>query len=329
MNLRKWTPFWLIVVFGLSSTGIAMDFAERCGELVADSIEQGTQVAVGQDDWLFLVPELRHLAAGPFWGEAAQAASRARTPEGRDPLPAILDFHNALQEIGIQLLLVPVPPKAVVYGDRLMDGIPAGRHDDDHQAFYQLLRQKGVQVLDLTDHFLKMREHEKGPMYCQTDTHWSGIGVVEAARQIAAHVTVPGPETFVHEWIEIDIVGDLTQMRGATATESIRVRRVHDAAPDAKSPVILLGDSHTLVFHAGGDMHASGAGLPEQLAVELGTQVDLIGVRGSGATPARINLFRRAQRDPNFWSGKQTVIWVFSAREFTESDGWRIVPIQR
>ena len=61
---------------------------------------------------------------------------------------------------------------------------------------------------------------------------------------------------------------------------------------------MLLGDSHNLVFHAGDDMLASGAGLPDQLALELGFPVDLVAVRGSGATPARINLFRRAQKDP-------------------------------
>ncbi len=48
-------------------------------------------------------------------------------------------------------------------------------------------------------------------------------------------------------------------------------------APDRNSPVILLGDSHNLVFQAGGDMHATGAGLADQLAYELGFAVDLVG----------------------------------------------------
>ena len=99
------------------------------------------------------------------------------------------------------------------------------------------------------------------------------------------------------------------------------------AAPGEASPVLLLGDSHNLVFHSGGDMHASRAGLADQLAFELGFAVDLAGVRGSGATPARINLFRRAQKDPDYWTKKRIVVWCFSVREFTQSDGWRIVPI--
>ena len=96
---------------------------------------------------------------------------------------------------------------------------------------------------------------------------------------------------------------------------------------DPTSPVVLLGDSHTLVFHSGGDMHAEGAGLADQLALVLGFPVDLVGVRGSGATAARINLLRRGQQTPDYWANKRLVIWCFSSREFTESDGWRIVPI--
>jgi len=90
---------------------------------------------------------------------------------------------------------------------------------------------------------------------------------------------------------------------------------------------LVLGDSHTLVFHAGGDMHAVGSGLVDQLAYELGTAVDLIGVRGSGATPARISLMRRMRTDPEYLAGKRVVIWCLSAREFTEADGWRKVPL--
>ena len=93
------------------------------------------------------------------------------------------------------------------------------------------------------------------------------------------------------------------------------------------SPIVLLGDSHNLVFHVGDDMHVTGAGLADQLAVELGMPVDVVAVRGAGATPARVNLLRRVQRDPGYWNRKRLVIWCFSAREFTQSDGWAMVPI--
>ena len=93
------------------------------------------------------------------------------------------------------------------------------------------------------------------------------------------------------------------------------------------SPVVLLGDSHSLVFHEGGDMHARGAGLADQLALELGFALDVVAVRGSGATPARVNLLRRARKDKSYLTGKKVVVWCFSAREWSESLGWDLVPV--
>jgi alginate O-acetyltransferase complex protein AlgJ len=55
--------------------------------------------------------------------------------------------------------------------------------------------------------------------------------------------------------------------------------------------------------------------------------VDLIGVRGSGATPARVNLLRLARGDAEYLGKKKLVIWCFAAREFTESAGWQKVPV--
>lgn len=73
-------------------------------------------------------------------------------------------------------------------------------------------------------------------------------------------------------------------------------------------------------------MHAKDAGLLENLAFELGLTLDLVGVRGSGATPARVELARR--RDG--MAGKKLAIWCFTVREYTESlSGWRKVPVIR
>jgi alginate O-acetyltransferase complex protein AlgJ len=71
-------------------------------------------------------------------------------------------------------------------------------------------------------------------------------------------------------------------------------------------------------------MHGTGAGLADPLALEPGCPLDVVGVRGSGATLARINLLRRKDN----LAGKKLVIWCFSARECTEAaGGWRLVPV--
>jgi len=309
---------------------------ERSGELAREAEKAGRTVVKGRDGWLFLVSELRHLAAGQFWGEAAETAGRAKRADARDPRPAILDFHQALAAAGVELILVPVPAKAAVY-PRYLPGEPGAgsgdRPDPHHREFYSLLRGEGVKVVDLTGPFREGPDPERGPYYCRRDSHWSGTGCVKAAELIAAEVRPLLPRvagrTYPAEWKEIEIDGDLSRMLGdpGLAPETLAVREVEGETIDPASPLLVLGDSHTLVFHAGGDMHARGAGLADQLARELGRPVELIGVRGSGATPARLDLYRRARGEPEYWKDKRAVVWVFSAREFTESDGWRLVPI--
>jgi alginate O-acetyltransferase complex protein AlgJ len=138
-------------------------------------------------------------------------------------------------------------------------------------------------------------------------------------------------QRFAAEERATEIRGDLARMLGLATPEAVALRVVEapgggPVTPSRESPLLLLGDSYTLVFHAGGDMHARGAGLADQLALELGFPVDLVGVRGSGATPARINLSRR----PGGLAGKKLVVWCFGARELTEApQGWANVPVVR
>ncbi len=290
-------------------------------------------VLEGENGWLFFEPELRHLGVGPFWGEHAEGVGRASDPAQRDPLPAILDFHAGLRELGVQLLLVPVPPKAVVYHQQLPVDRKTAVSAAHLKEFYEILREHGVDVLDLTE-VLQNPPDESRSTYCLTDTHWSGVGCVVAASKISERVSgyIAGGQriSFGAEWREIEIDGDLRRMLASdhVREETLSVRTIAGDTVANESPVLVLGDSHTLVFHAGGDMHYRGAGLPDQLAYALGTPVDVIGVRGSGATPARINLFRRVRQNPDFFDQKRVVVWVFAVREFTESDGWRLVPVQ-
>jgi hypothetical protein len=294
----------------------------------------------GKDGWLFLGKDLRHVGVGPFWGDDAKKVSKATNAKNADPLPAMLDFKAQLDKAGIELLVVPVPPKPVVYADKLVEGAGLKRLDTAHQAFYALLKKQGITVLDLTDDLIALRGGKAGEPYCKTDSHWSGAACELAARRIAAELKGRAWLKTIHRR-EFDtrtsptkIEGDLSKLlKGDAETLPLRFvgtkrgEELTPVEPDRSSPVVLLGDSHNLVFHSGGDMHTKGAGLPDQLALELGSAVDLVAVRGSGATPARVNLLRLARADKKYLGGKKLVIWCFSAREFTESTGWQKVPI--
>ena len=302
-------------------------------------------VVKGLDGWLFVGSELRHLGLGPFWGTRAARVSRASRSDWADPLPVISDFKTQLEGAGIELLFVPVPAKAAVYPDRvpgLGDADTSLRWDPEDAAFYQVLGERGVEVIDLMPEFQRQRQTRERPLYTRQDTHWAGPAIEETARLIADRLrrrswleTVPR-EQFETERRTVQITGDLWRMLddASTPKETLSLGfvgrrnggRIEPVEPWRESPVLLLGDSHGLVFHAGGDMHAKGAGLADHLGKELGFPVDLVAVRGSGATPSRINLLRRRDN----LAGKKVVIWCMSVREFTEgAQGWRPLPIFR
>lgn len=74
-------------------------------------------------------------------------------------------------------------------------------------------------------------------------------------------------------------------------------------------------------------MHSEGAGLFDHLAARLESPPALIAVRGSGSNSARVTLFRQARQSPEFLKSKKTVVWCFAAREFTQSEGWKKIPL--
>jgi hypothetical protein len=319
-------------------------FAAELGAIFQNLEKENAAAGAGADGWLFFSGELRLLSLGRFWGEEAAKVSRAHKPDLADPIPAILDFHQQLRARGIELVVVPVPPKAAIYPEKIVPGFDVRTTDPAPvlHRFYDELRGAGIDVLDLSALFVQNRDNSRGPVFCKTDSHWSGIGCVLAAQAIAEKVRskLPPPEPpteYASEWKEVQITGDLDGLVShdihKPGPEKIFVQSVSEKGngaavePDANSPLLLLGDSHTLVYH---DFLAERAGLVDQLALQLGFAPDLIGTRGSGATPVRINLYRRSVKDAGYLAKKKVVVWCFAAREFTEAtEGWAKAPVAK
>ena len=300
-------------------------------------------VIAGVDGWFFLSSDSRFLSVGQFWGADAAKVSRAHKPESADPIPAIVDFHDQLKKRGIDLLLMPVPPKAAIYPEKIVPDVDLhGETAAPYLArFYDELRKHEIDVVDLSSAFLQNRANEHGPVFCKTDTHWSGLGCVLAAQtikdKIQEQLAGQPRKDYAAEWKEITIKGDLGDLAGPNIKkpepEKVAVRTIADKgtgtaiSPDANSPLLVIGDSHTLVFH---DFLGEKSGLLDQLAYETGLAPDLIGTRGSGSTSVRISLYRRARKDPGYLAKKKVIVWCFAAREFTESDqGWDKVPVSQ
>ncbi|HSM51245.1 MAG TPA: hypothetical protein VLA75_07590 [Thermoanaerobaculia bacterium] len=333
MRVTRWlgmAPLSLILLLSCGARG-----GKEARGWLAERLARGEAVVAGRDGWLFLPGDLRALAVPDLASLSPGAGGEA------DPLPAIVDFAAQVRRAGAQLLLVPVPPKPLVYPEMLLPAGLAGAVADLGAPLADLraeLTRQGVQVLDLLPALRAAKGEGGDPLYCRTDTHWSPRGIAVAAAAIAERVGRP-------EWLvevprrevrsarrPLAIEGDLRRLLPEPRPEPERLELISFAGPDGEalapwreSPVLLLGDSHALVFHAGAELHARGAGLADHLAGAWGFPLDLVAVRGSGGTPARVNLLRRGDG----LAGKRLVVWVFAARELAAGQGWKLVPVVR
>jgi alginate O-acetyltransferase complex protein AlgJ len=304
-------------------------FARLATERAAEAAAQNKRVVAGEaPGWLFLAAELKHLGTGAFWDRTDPA------PAG-DPAEAIIAYHKALEALGVTLVVVPVPAKAAIYPDKLAADQPVDAAVAS-APFFEKLAAAGVIALDLEPVFRRERADQK--VFCEQDSHWSPAACRLTAQLIADLPAVrahfPALDVVPRAGEEIRITGDLVEGLGKDAPNKETLIVFKAAAdpvpPDDSSPVILLGDSHTVVFsEAGGTIrnHTTGAGLRDHLQTRLGSPLAVVTTAASGGDGARGLLARKAAANPGFWTNRKLVVWCFSAREFTQGR-WRAIPPQ-
>lgn len=286
----------------------------------AEAEVRNDSFVAGEDGWRFLPAELKF---------ASKLASPDLANLTKPAIDAIADFAEQMKAANVSLVVMPVPPKVLLAGTAA--GVSAEEQEKMRAGWESIMREltsRKVTVVDLLPDY-SAATHEP---FCRRDTHWSGRGIALAADRLLpllegagmADHEAPG---FGDAWTKQTINGDLG---GDPEEIELRVQRVPaNTGAMTKNPALLLGDSHVLVFHQGGDLHTTGAGLPEQLAAALGSKPEVLGVRGSGATSSRLQLARRARADEDYLPSKKVIVWCFAGREFTEADSWKKVPILR
>lgn len=298
--------------------------------------EQKGEVVQGLNGWLFSKAELGELAKG------IDPATHASV------VGAILDYQGQLKAAGIELIVAPVPPKAVIYPEQI--GVRgSGRMDAAHYAVYKELSEKGVRIVDLAP-ALRRQRNQSGGMYPKTGSHWSPKGAQVAAERIFSTLkgqpwigNIELDPNIVFQDGSIPFLGDLAgrlrgQAHAAPAAESLPIRVVGRRVGDMLrplvlgkgGPVVLVGDRHCKVFGEPGQPSgfdgASRGSLADQLSYELGVPIGVHFHPTSGANTARIRLLRQSMSKPETLAKTGAVIWTFSATEMTSSN-WRKVPL--
>ncbi len=322
------------------SSSKALAFAKEAAAKIADQ----ANVRGADPSWFFLVRELKQIAAGRFWEEPWEDVAENKT----DPLPSALEFQKLLAAKGIKLIVVPIPAKASIYPDKFSGKYSPG----DVQSLSPLIKRfsdAGLNIVDLEPMFLARRNlAPDDQLYCAQDAHFSALACELVSNYIFEQVDeIVKPKEHSDLGLSpvevIKIVGDqvrYSEWEKEVEPETLNVRyagekvggKIAALKRDPASPVLLLGDSHTLIFHEGekAGMHCRGAGLFDHLSAKFGMPIDLVGVRGSGLVQARKQLYYRAASIEDYWSSKKVVIWVFSTREFTQSyDKMVSIPIEK
>lgn len=275
---------------GLDKTGYATALRQGTQEKVTEQFGEGNRkVFIGFDGWLFYQPDIRALTGyGPIKPEpfsVMKDPELALQPAAGD---CIREFAGQLRERGIQLLFVPVPLKPMIYGEMIAPNSP---HEvlthPDAAAFYDLLRKDGVDVLDLTADFAKLRNTRKHIHYLEAnadnreianqseealklkkdaflmqDTHWSTDAMRLTAEKVAEHVKAKHAQAMrpmVRTIAATDgaprrSMGDLVKLLDLKAPETLFdqeeafMRIVAEGTEDKLAPIALLGDSFVNVF---------------------------------------------------------------------------------
>lgn len=339
----------LVIVSFMGSLSLsvqAQDFAKECEKLAG---VDALNIRGDDSGWFFMKRELKQLAAEKFWEKNWAAVAVNKT----DPTPHLVTFNDLLKAKGVKLLMVPIPAKASIYPDKVAAEFAPGSALP-LKAYYDELRKQGVEVLDLEPVLNTARAESGGEgkdkLYCQQDSHFSPLtaeiiaGLVKHAVENEAWYKSQPKEVFKRSKQEtLTITGDQVKdgaFAPAPEPEVLSLRyagrevdgKIEALAADKNSQVLLLGDSHTMVFSDGGKagMHCQSAGLQDQLQYELGFAIDRVSNKGSGIMQARKNLvLMRVRKEPGFWEKKKLVVWVFSVREFTQSsDRMMKLPIE-
>ncbi len=301
------------------------------------------KAAVGHEGLLYYVPGITHVAGPGFLSSHAidgrERGARLRGGEvpAADPRPAIFEFREMLASRGIELVLFPVPDKAMVEPQGLHAreasrvGAPIA-NNPDFSEFVGELQARGVRVFDPTP---KVRAGER--RFLLQDTHWNPRWMEQVARELAAFVAPSLPAAPLPGWkrvaTRVERLGDITDMlklpeqQTLFAAESVTLQTVKNEddtlwEPDPKSDVLLLGDSFTNVFSLDYMGWGESAGLAPQLAFALGRGIDVLAQNDAGAHATRKALESELRAGEARLAGKKLVIWEFAARELSVGD-WK------
>ena len=295
-------------------------FAETPRKLIQSTLslsplkEGNRNVRIGKDGWLFLDEAIESLTGqGPFPFQK----------DGNSPVYAIKRFADQLDNFGARLILVSIPSKAMIYPEKINHNIKGPiSHPDAQRLVSELNSLPNLDVLDLTRSLFNLKKDTK--VFLKQDTHWTPEAMEEAAKIIANHIKSMdinidkvnlNPKQKEGRKAYGDLVEKINIWDGAFNQESVIAKPIKGNTRDRNSEIILLGDSFTNIYSSNEGLGwGNNAGLPEHIASNVGTPIDVISINGGGATEVRKKLAQRRGSSEDM-KNKKVVIWAITCRD--------------
>jgi hypothetical protein len=304
----------------------------------------------GLDGWLFYRPDVDYVTGTGFLGEHQMKrrmgfGTEWRAPPQPDPVKAIVQFHDQLQQRGIGLIVMPTPGKAVIHPEKFVRRYElkaAALHNPSYRQFVDSLRQKGLLVFDVSDELAAARAGG-APQFLATDTHWRPDAVERTAARLSEfidqHVALPKASSAGYTSTRVDVanLGDVAAMLKLPPTqrlypqEQVSLRQILTPRnelwhADTSADVLFLGDSFGNIYSLGVMGWGEAAGLAEQLSFELQRPLDRMIINDNASFATRAALARELARGRDRLLGKKLVIWQFADRELTGGD-WKLIEL--
>lgn len=295
-------------------------------KLMIETLNTGNEkVILGKDGWLFYVSDFNYLINSGFLCPE-RLKKRALNSVQPDPVKAILDFQQQLKKRGIELFILPIPVKPMLYADKL-GGEDRIIQNPSWAKFRKRIETAGLKLVDVTPELAKLRNTGIEP-YLKTDTHWTPEGMAVVAKRLAGELGVKGAAASI-EKVQITALGDIAQMLKLSHPEEVFQMEMVTIYPSNYRPqrnarILLLGDSFTNIYSQGAMNWGNRSGLAEQLMSELGEPIDLIVRNDAGAYATRQLLANELKRGRDRLIGKKVVIWEFAIRELADGD-WKML----
>ncbi len=182
----------------------------------------GEKAVLGKDKWLFYKPGVDYLVKPYIRDQRSIKVDPNNKPITDNPINAIAQFENELNEHGVELLVVIVPGKPSVYPDKLhsaYDTSDVCNFAHTKKTIGQL-RENGIAVVDLYGpmaEFRKEMEAQGETIYLERDTHWKPKTAAFVAQTVAGRVREypwfsSGTTEYVSADVPVERVGDVGVM---------------------------------------------------------------------------------------------------------------------